>query len=181
MQHRQGGTRLWVAALVLTLTGLLAGCGTQTTGGTQAASGNTSSSGGSSKSTCVSEVKQINGVDTRSFCGSTSAQATVGGQPWSWSNGECSSEMGMFSVNVGRVILGTGSAADDLKKQYDYFGIAVAATADGTYTGTADGHYQGHLFAIPQAQITLSDNLHKGTFSGKSYMDGSTVTGSWSC
>jgi hypothetical protein len=145
-------------------------------------SGSSASGGsGTNGNTCVAEVKEINGVNTRSFCGSASAQANVGGQAWSFQQGECETASGQFTVNIGRVILGTGSAADQLKQQYDYFGLTVTAAADGTYTGIATGNHQGKNFNLTQAQITISGGMKKGTFSGTSYGDNTAVSGSFSC
>jgi hypothetical protein len=158
---------------------VLAGCGGTSSGDSGAHSTATTLSGGNGA--CVAEVREINGVNTRSFCGSASAQATVNGQTWTWSQGECFNSAGMVGVNIGRVILGTGAAADQLKQQYDYFGVTVSASADGQATGAVTYVYKGNHDSLISATITLSGGLKKGTFSGTGLLNGGTISGSWTC
>jgi len=129
----------------------------------------------------VAGTQEINGVNTRQFCGPAKAQATTNGQTMNWSNGECSTTGGAFSVNIGRIILGTSDAAKELKKQYDYFGITLQATNDGTYDkAVISMDYQGQSYALISSSLTLSDGMKLGTFTGND-LKGVSVNGSFSC
>jgi hypothetical protein len=166
--------------LALAVLTMLAACGTNSS--VSKSSGTSTGSTGTSAVGCVAEVREINGVNTRSFCGPATATATVGGQQWSWTQGQCFNESGMVGVNIGRVILGTDVTAQQLKKQYDYFGVTVQASKDGTYPGTAiAGEYHGQDLTIVSGSVTLSSNLSKGSFTGDLFSGGGHVTGSWSC
>jgi hypothetical protein len=163
--------------LVIALVMALAGCGGSTTGGT-GTSGNTTAS---NQTGCVAGVKEINGVNTRQFCGPATAQATATGQSLTWSNGECSTTGGAFSINIGRIILGSDAAAKELKKQYDYFGITVQATQDGTYSKAVIAFdYQGQSYALITNTLTLSGGLKQGAFTGAD-LKGVLVSGSFTC
>jgi hypothetical protein len=129
----------------------------------------------------VAGVKAINGVNTRQFCGPAKAQATANGQSLSWSNGECTTTAGAFTLNIGRVILGSDAAAQELKKQYDYIGITLQATQDGTYSKAVIAFdYQGQAYALINNTLTLSGGLKQGTFNG-SDLHGVTASGSFTC
>jgi hypothetical protein len=130
---------------------------------------------------CAGGVAEINGITTRAFCGSATAQADVGGQTWSWTQGQCETLSRYFTVNIGRIIMDTGAAANQLKKQYDYFGTTFSAIADGTYTGSIAGNYQGKDILTTGTTITLSDGMKKGTFTGTNLDDNIPVSGSFSC
>jgi hypothetical protein len=167
-----------LGVLCVVALGVLAACGSG--GGTS--SGSTSSGGGTTGSgACKSGLEQINGVSTRSFCGSATAHATAGGQSLSWSNGACYADGTHAGVNIGRVILGSGDGAKALKQQYDYFGVTVEAKADGTYTGIVSADYHGQAYALSQASVTFSGNLTQATFSGKVVGQNVTLSGSWTC
>ncbi|HEY7020590.1 MAG TPA: hypothetical protein VH349_05695 [Ktedonobacterales bacterium] len=151
----------------------LAGCGGSTTGGTGATTGTSSG--------CVAGTQEINGVNTRQFCGPAKAQATANGQTMNWSNGECATTGGAFSVNIGRIILGSNDAAKELKKQYDYFGITLQATSDGTYDkAVISMDYQGQSYALITNTLTLSGGMKQGTFTGND-LKGVSVSGSFTC
>jgi hypothetical protein len=151
----------------------LAGCGGSTTGGTGASTGTSSG--------CVAGTEEINGVNTRQFCGSAKAQATANGQTMNWSNGECATTGGAFSVNIGRIILGSNDAAKELKKKYDYFGITLQATSDGAYDkAVISMDYQGQVYALITSSLTLSGGMKQGTFTG-SDLKGISVSGSFTC
>jgi hypothetical protein len=129
----------------------------------------------------VAGVKEINGVNTRQFCGSATAQATASGQSLTWSNGECTTTSGAFSVNIGRIILGSDTAAKELKKQYDYFGITLQTTQDGTYSKAVIAFdHQGQSYALITNTLTLSGGLKQGSFTG-SDLKGVSVSGSFTC
>jgi hypothetical protein len=152
----------------------LAGCGGSTTGGTGATTGG-------SQTGCAAGTQEINGVNTRQFCGPAKAQATANGQTMNWSNGECSTTGGAFSVNIGRIILGSNDAAKELKKKYDYFGITLQATSDGTYDkAVISMDYQGQSYALITSSLTLSGGMKQGTFTG-SDLKGVSVSGSFTC
>ncbi|HEV8190882.1 MAG TPA: hypothetical protein VGP82_05290 [Ktedonobacterales bacterium] len=170
---------LCLFGVMIALVAMLAGCGGSSTGGAST-SGGTSTSGGQTTG-CVAGVKEINGVNTRQFCGSAKAQATAGSQMLSWSDGDCQKVNGTFTVNIGRIVLGIDDAAKALKKQYDYFGITLEATKDGTYKNAALAFdYKGEGYALISNTLTLSGNLTKGTFSGRDLTNGA-VSGSFNC
>jgi hypothetical protein len=167
-------------ALIAAVAMSLAGCGGSPTGGTGTSTA-TSTSG--SQTGCVAGLQEINGVNSRQFCGPAKAQATVNGQSLSWSNGECvtNSSASAFTVNIGRVILGSDATATALKKQYDYFGITVRATQDGAYSNNVIAFgYQGQSYALITNTLTLSGGLKQGTFNG-SDLHGVTASGSFTC
>jgi hypothetical protein len=129
----------------------------------------------------VAGTQEINGVNTRQFCGPAKAQATANGQTMNWSNGECATTGGAFSVNIGRIILGSNDAAKELKKQYDYFGITLQATSDGTYDkAVISMDYQGQSYALITNTLTLSGGMKQGTFTGND-LKGVSVSGSFTC
>jgi hypothetical protein len=159
--------------LLFTLLLALAGCGGSTTGGTGASTGTSAG--------CVAGTQEINSVNTRQFCGPAKAQATANGQTMDWSDGECSTTGGAVSVNIGRIILGSNDAAKELKKQYDYFGITLQATQDGTYSKAVIAFdYQGQSYALITNTLTLSGGLKQGSFTGAD-LKGVSVSGSFTC
>lgn len=159
--------------LLFTLLLALAGCGGSTTGGTRASTGTSAG--------CVAGTTEINSVNTRQFCGPAKAQATANGQTMDWSDGECSTTGSAFSVNIGRIILGSNDTAKELKKQYDYFGITLQATQDGTYNKAVIAFdYQGQSYALITNTLTLSGGLKQGSFTGAD-LKGVSVSGSFSC
>jgi energy-converting hydrogenase Eha subunit F len=98
-----------------------------------------------------------------------------------WSNGECSTTSSAFSVNIGKIILGTSDAAKELKKQYDYFGITLQAASDGTYDkAVISMDHQGQSYALITSSLTLSGGMKQGTFTGKD-LKGVSVSGSFTC
>jgi hypothetical protein len=68
---------------------------------------------GSPRSTaaCVPGVKRINGVPARTFCGPARATVKMNGKTISYSGGKCSKSLGLFSVNIGTVVLGTSGTS----------------------------------------------------------------------
>jgi hypothetical protein len=92
--------------------------------------------------------------------------------------GGCAQETIGWGLNIGRIILGTNDAANELKKQYDYIGIAITQTVhDGDYPNSVvSGVYNhGTRLALTEATVTLSKNVTQGTFTGK------LLTGPFSC
>jgi hypothetical protein len=167
------GSMQRMLGLLFTLLLALAGCGGSTTGGTAASTGTSVG--------CVAGTQEINSVNTRQFCGPAKAQATANGQTMDWSDGECSTTGGAFSVNLGRIILGSNDAAKELKKQYDYFGITLQATQDGTYSKAVIAFdYQGQSYALITNTLTLSGGLKQGSFTGAD-LKGVSVSGSFTC
>jgi hypothetical protein len=158
----------------------LAACG----GASSSSTASTNSTGGSNQTPgCVAGVSTINGITTRNFCGPAKATATVNGQIWSFSGGVCEQDATVgWGLNIGRVILGTDSAAASLKKQYDYFGVAVTDTVkDGTMTDIiVTGEYKGQSFSLINDSVTFSNGVTQGTFTGKD-IQGGDVSGSFSC
>jgi hypothetical protein len=129
----------------------------------------------------VAGLQQINGVTTRQFCGPATAQATVNGQALRWSNGECVTTSSAFTVTIGKVVLGSDATATALKTQYDYFGVTVRGTTDGTYNQAIIAFgYEGQAYAIINNTDTVSGGLKQGTFSG-SDLKGVSISGSFTC
>lgn len=127
----------------------------------------------------------INDINTRSFCGTATAQLTINGQQYNFTKGECFNINGAIGINAGRIILDTSSSAagDALKKQNVYLGIELAAPADGTFDqGAISGNYLDQVtFTIVKPTFVISGNLTKGTFTGKDLLTSADASGSWSC
>lgn len=85
----------------------------------------TASASGSPQSAaaCVPGVKKINGVSARTFCGPAKATVKMSGTTISYRGGKCSKSLGLFSVNIGTVVLG------NLRNKPEYFGVTASAKA----------------------------------------------------
>lgn len=171
---------VYLLSVLIALAAMLTGCGGSSTGGTSTSTNNGGNNGGQT-SGCVAGVKEINGVNTRQFCGPAKAQGTAGAQSISFSDGDCQVISGQFTLNIGRIVLGITDAAQQLKKQYNYFGITLSATKDGTYKNAAIAFdYGGTGYALTSNTLVLSDNLTKGTFTGSDRVHGD-ASGSFTC
>ncbi|GEM_PF-6118216 len=183
-----GMKRVPFGALVIILCGLfvaLTGCGSSggsttghtTSGATATATG---SSGGSSHCSAPSSDVTVNGIKTVKFCGPAKAQATFGGQSASWSDGNCLTQSGIFTVNIGQEAV--DGNPNDLKK-FDYFGIDVTgAKGDGTYQQVVvTGVYHGQQYILSGGTVTLTGNMTAGTFTGTDLTTQATVSGSFTC
>jgi hypothetical protein len=134
---------------------------------------------------------EIDGVNTRTFCGAASSTLSVGGAKTSFTGGACETTPEYVSVSVGTVVLGTGAGARGVKNTTVYFKLDAgrtpadgkdipAATKDGVYKGSFIANDHGLATTAPSAQVTLTDNRTKGQFSGKT-LDGTDATGTFSC
>jgi len=134
---------------------------------------------------------EIDGVNTRTFCGPASATLTVGGAKTTFTGGTCEKTPEYVSVSIGTVVLGTGAGARGVKNATVYFKLDAgrtpadgkdvpAATKDGVYKGSFIANDHGLATTAPSAQVTLTDNRSKGQFSGKT-LDGTDATGTFSC
>ena len=134
---------------------------------------------------------EIDGVQTRSFCGPASATLSAAGGKTTFAGGECQTTPEYVSVNIGTVVLGTGAGARGVKNTTVYFKLDVgrtpadgkdvaAANKDGTYKGSFTANDHGLATTVPQAQVTLTENRTKGQFSGKT-LEGNDATGTFSC
>lgn len=130
---------------------------------------------------CFSGFGKINGVNVHSFCGTASAQVTVGEQHYTFSRGECFDNGSSSGVNIGRIILDDSDAAMALKKQSAYFGVGVKATKDGTYPGVVTGYDHDQPYIdVSNTSITLSNTLSQGALTGTA-ADGTAISGTWTC
>lgn len=114
----------------------------------------------------------------RTFCdGTASVKLTVGGDRYELSGGECVTQGGYFSVNIGVV---TGSDFTGTKP--DYFGSNMPEAA-GDY-GSGDQAFA--TFAVDGTSYSVPNTIgsHDGdtaTFSGTTTDGGIEVTGTVSC
>lgn len=169
---------VYLLSMLIALAAMLTGCGGSSAAGT---STNNGGNGGGQAAGCVAVVKEINGVNTRQFCGSAKAQGTAGGQSISFSDGDCQVVSGQFTLNIGRIVLGITDAAQELKKQYNYFGVTLSTTKDGTFKNASIAFdYGGTGYALTSNTLVLSDNLTKGTFTGSDRVHGD-ASGSFTC
>lgn len=176
--RRWHGWRAGMLALAIGV--VVAGCG-----GTASGSGiGGKATHGGSPAACVSDSTSVDGVATQSFCGNASAQVSVTGTTIPWQHGECETAGGNFSVRFGREILGTGTAAETLKKTYDYFGVTViGASKDGIYSqnGAVVMEYHGAEYTLVNYTISLASNETQGTFGGTDATSNQPMSGTFTC
>jgi hypothetical protein len=123
---------------------------------------------------CVPGVKKINGVSARTFCGPARATVKMNGKTISYSGGNCSKSLGLFSVNIGTVVLG------NLRNKPEYFGVTARAKAGvQTRQGVSVVH-AGKSHAII-GTVTIKAGLRAGTFSGKVFGSPKIIAGSFTC
>src|SRR5690348_13779952 len=94
---------VYLLSVLVALAAMLTGCGGSSTAGTSTSTNN--GGNGGQTAGCVAGVKEINGVNTRQFCGPAKAQGTAGSQSLSFSDGDCQVISGQFTVNIGRIVL----------------------------------------------------------------------------
>lgn len=172
--------RAHLGTLAIILCGLLlalVGCGSS--GGNTGATGSPTTNGSTHCSMPSSDVT-VDGVSTVKFCGPAKAQASFGGQSASWSDGNCLTEGGIFTVNVGQEAV--DGNPNDLKK-FDYFGLDVPSVkGDGPYEqAVITGVYHGQQFTLGDDFVTLTENLTAGSFTGTDLTTQGSVRGSFSC
>jgi hypothetical protein len=123
---------------------------------------------------CVPGVKAINGVSARTFCGPARATVKVNGKTISYTGGACSTSIGLLSVNIGTVVLGT------LKNAPEYLGVTAKAKAGTQSRQTIAVVHAGQTEAII-GTVTIKAGLKQGTFAGKVFGSPETISGSFTC
>ncbi len=124
--------------------------------------------------TCTPGVKTIAGTSARTFCGPAKATVKLNGKTLSYKGGECSTSIGLFSVNVGTVVLGTVKGAPE------YFGVTAKAKPGTQSRQTIAVVHAGSTSAVI-GTVTLTAGLKGGTFSGKVFGSSAVISGSFSC
>jgi hypothetical protein len=123
---------------------------------------------------CTPGVHKIGGVNARTFCGPAKASVHLNGKTITYKNGECSKSIGLFSVNIGTIVLGS------LKNKPEYFGVTAKAKA-GAQTRQAIAVVHGGKTSAIIGTVTLKAGLKSGTFSGKVFGSPTKITGSFTC
>jgi len=124
--------------------------------------------------TCTPGTKAIAGVPARTFCGPAKATVTLNGKTVSYKGGSCSTSIGLFSVNIGTVVLGP------VKNAPEYFGVTATAKPRSQARQTiALVHAAGHHAVI--GSVTLKPGLKSGTFTGKEFGAKTSISGTFTC
>lgn len=114
----------------------------------------------------------------RTFCdGSAKVELTVGGNAYTLTGGECATQGGYFSVNIG-----VFTGAEFTGSKPDYFGSNMPE-ANGEY-GDGDQAFatfavDGTSYSVPNTTGTHDDK--SATFSGKTTDGGIEATGTVTC
>jgi hypothetical protein len=124
--------------------------------------------------TCTPGTKTISGASARTFCGPARATVTLNGKTVSYRGGSCSTSIGLFSVNIGTVVLGT------VKNAPEYFGVTAKARPGSHSRQTIAVVHAGSTRAVI-GTVTLKPGLKGGTFSGKAFGLKTVISGSFSC
>ena len=98
----------------------------------------------------------------------------MNGKTISYKGGECSKSIGLFTVNIGTVVLGT------LKNKPEYFGVTAKAKAGVQSRQTVAIVHAGKTRSLI-GTVTLKPGLRSGTFSGKAFGSSTVISGSFSC
>jgi hypothetical protein len=124
--------------------------------------------------TCTAGTKTIAGTSARTFCGPARATVTLNGKKVSYRGGNCSTSIGLFSVNIGTVVLGT------VKNAPEYFGVTATAKPGSHTRQTIAVVHAGATRAVI-GTVTLTAGLKGGIFSGKAFGSKATISGSFTC
>jgi hypothetical protein len=127
-----------------------------------------------SAAACVPGIKKINGVSARTFCGPAKAMVKINGKAISFSGGECSKSVGLFSVNIGTVVLG------EVKRKPEYFGLTATAKVGVQARQTIAVVHAGKSQAIV-GTVTIKPGFKAGGFSGKVFGSSAVISGSFTC
>jgi hypothetical protein len=127
-----------------------------------------------SAAACVPGVKKINGVNARTFCGPAKATVKINGTTVSYRGGECSKSIGLFSLNIGTVVLG------NLKNKPEYLGLTATAKPGAQTRQTVAVVHAGKSKSTI-GTVTLKAGLKSGTFSGKVFGSSAVISGSFTC
>ena len=119
-------------------------------------------------------VKTIAGASARTFCGPAKATVKLNGKSVSYTGGVCSTSIGLFSVNVGTVVLSTVKGAPE------YFGLTAKAKPGTQPRQTVAVVHAGANHGII-GTVTLNPGLRGGTFAGKAFGSSTTIAGSFTC
>ena len=124
--------------------------------------------------TCTPGTKTIAGTSARTFCGPAKATVTLNGKTVSYKGGICSTSIGLFSVNIGTVVLGT------VKNAPEYFGVTAKAKPGSQSRQTIAIVHTGASRGVI-GTVTLKPGLRGGSFSGKAFGSKATISGSFTC
>jgi len=130
-------------------------------------------------SACKSGTHTVGSAVYRVYCGPASAVVKVHGQTQSFRHGSCV-RVGVtrvFTMSIGKLTISKG------KPRYKYFGVTVAsANHDGTYRrAVVTWAFGGERHALASADLRLTHNQTRGSFSGRATGSHDTVTGSFRC
>ena len=126
------------------------------------------------RAACVPGVKKIGGVNARTFCGPAKATVKINGATVSYKGGACSKSIGLFTVNIGTVVLG------NLKNKPEYLGVTATAKPGVQTRQTVSVVHAGKGKSII-GTVTLKAGLKSGTFSGKVFGSSAAISGSFTC
>ena len=129
---------------------------------------------GGTVAACTPGVKTIAGTSARTFCGPARATVTVNGKTISYRGGACSTSIGLFSLNIGTVVLGT------VKNAPEYLGVTAGAKAGKQARQTIAVVHAGARRAVI-GTVTLKAGLKGGTFTGKAFGSSAVISGSFTC
>jgi len=124
--------------------------------------------------TCTPGTKKIAGAPARTFCGPAKATVELNGKTVSYKGGSCSTSIGLFSLNIGTVVLGTVKGAPE------YFGVTAKAKPGSQSRQTIAVVHAGASHAVI-GTVTLKAGLRGGTFTGKAFGSKATISGSFTC
>jgi hypothetical protein len=126
------------------------------------------------RTTCTPGTKTIAGTSARTFCGPARATVTLNGKTVSYKGGSCSTSIGLFSVNIGTVVLG------NVKNAPEYFGVTATAKP-GSHTRQTIAVVHAGATRSVVGTVTLKPGLKGGTFTGRAFGSKATVSGSFTC
>jgi hypothetical protein len=135
---------------------------------------------------CKAGVRKVAGVSEETFCGPATATVHLGGQTFSFSQGNCVKTNDYVSVNIGTVTL-----AQNARHQPNYFGLDIGkipgsgsppAHKDGSYRkGTVlTLEYANTSYDVLSGVATLKGNRSRGTVRGNT-VAGELLTGTFDC
>jgi hypothetical protein len=134
------------------------------------------------KAACTPGTGKSGNYPTRTFCGTATATAKVGGKTLVFKGGECAISQGYWTVNIGTIELGAPSSA----KKLSYFGSTLMRNshADGTYSGTGVSvsfNVPGKGYLVTGGTLTLKNGGKSATFSGSNIFDHTKASGTITC
>jgi hypothetical protein len=124
--------------------------------------------------TCTPATKTIAGTSARTFCGPARATVKLNGKTVAYKGGSCSTSIGLFSLNIGTVVLGT------VKNAPEYLGVTATGKPGSHSRQTIAVVHAGASRAVI-GTVTLEPGLKSGTFTGKAFGSKATISGSFTC